>query len=82
VLSAVGNDDSLVTYHESEPFTTKGKHIDFSKAIRDLKHDPQVPPEEGIRRTVDWMRRYYHVETAARRGHQKGNARTVPLAGD
>jgi dTDP-glucose 4,6-dehydratase len=82
VLRAVGKDDSLVTYHEAEPFTTKVKHIDFSKAIRDLKHDPQVPPEEGIRRTVDWMRRYYHVETAARRGHQKGNARTVPLAGD
>jgi dTDP-glucose 4,6-dehydratase len=84
VLNAVGKDDSLVTYHEAEPFTTKVKHIDFSKAIRDLNHDPQVPPEEGIRRTVDWMRSYYRVDTAARRGHQKGRGteKTVPLAGD
>ena len=36
--------------------------IDFSKAIRDLKHDPQVPPEEGIRRTVEWMKDYYRIE--------------------
>jgi dTDP-glucose 4,6-dehydratase len=61
VLNAVGKDDSLVTYKEVEPFTTKVKHMDFSKATFDLKHDPQVPPEEGIKRTVDWMRRYYRI---------------------
>lgn len=61
VLHAVGKDDSLVKYHEAEPFTTKVKHMDFSKAIRDLKHDPKVPPEEGIMKTVDWMRQYYRV---------------------
>ncbi|BAZ98416.1 NAD(P)-dependent oxidoreductase [Methanothermobacter sp. EMTCatA1] len=62
VLEAVGIDDSIVTYKESEPFTTKVKTMDFSKAIRDLKHDPQVPPEEGIRRTVEWMKWYYRIE--------------------
>ena len=56
VLNAVGKGDSLVTYKEAEPFTTKVKRMDFSKATFDLKHDPQVPPEEGIKRTVDWMR--------------------------
>jgi len=61
VLKAVGRDSSLVTYKESEPFTTKVKHMDFSKAIRDLNHDPQVPPEEGIRRTVEWMKWYYRI---------------------
>jgi dTDP-glucose 4,6-dehydratase len=61
VLHAVGKDDSLVTYKEAEPFTTKVKRMDFSKAISDLKHDPQVPPEEGIKRTVDWMRSYYRL---------------------
>jgi dTDP-glucose 4,6-dehydratase len=59
VLHAVGKDDALVKYHEAEPFTTKVKHMDFSKAIRDLKHDPKVAPEEGIKRTVEWMRQYY-----------------------
>jgi dTDP-glucose 4,6-dehydratase len=61
VLNAVGKDDSLVTYKEAEPFTTKVKRMDFSKATFGLKHDPQVPPEEGIKRTVDWMRSYYRI---------------------
>ncbi len=60
VLKAVGMDDSLVTYNEAEPFTTKVKTIDCSKAIRDLRHDPKVPPEEGIKRTVEWMKSVYH----------------------
>ena len=62
VLEAVGRNDSIVTYSESEPHTTKVKRMDFSKAIRDLGHDPRVPPEEGIRRTVEWMKVYYGLE--------------------
>ena len=50
VLRAVGRDDSLVTYNEAEPFTTKVKTIDCSKAVRDLNHGPKVPPEEEIGR--------------------------------
>jgi len=61
VLKAVGRDDSIVTYKEAEPFTTKVKHMDFSKAVRDLKHDPKVTPEEGIKRTVEWMKKEYKL---------------------
>ncbi len=59
ILKEVGRDDSLVTYKEAEPFTTKMKTMNFSKAVRDLKHEPKVPPEEGIRRTVEWMKSIY-----------------------
>ena len=59
VLKAVGRDDSIVTYKEAEPFTTKVKQMDFSKAVRDLGHDPKVTPEEGIKRTVEWMKSIY-----------------------
>jgi len=64
LLKAVGKDDSIVTYKEAEPFTTKVKQMDFlnSKAVRDLKHDPKVTPEDGIRRTVEWMKSIYHRE--------------------
>ena len=62
VLEAVGVDDSLVTYKDAEPHTTQIKTIDCTKAIRDLKHDPKVPPEEGIRRTVEWMKWYYRMD--------------------
>ncbi len=68
VLSAVGRDDSLVTYKEAEPFTTQVKHMDFAKAVRDLHHHPRVPPEEGIRKTVDWMKAHYGVADNGRRG--------------
>jgi len=59
ILKAVGVDDSIVTYKNAEPHTTKVKHMDFTKAVKDLKHDPKVPPKEGIKRTVEWMRSYY-----------------------
>ncbi|MFW6119998.1 MAG: NAD-dependent epimerase/dehydratase family protein [Petrotogales bacterium] len=63
ILSACGKDDSIVTYKQAEPHTTKVKHIDFSKAIQDLKHNPKVHPEEGIQRTVDWMKWYYRLDS-------------------
>ncbi|MGF7119268.1 NAD-dependent epimerase/dehydratase family protein [Methanobacterium oryzae] len=62
VLDAVGIDDSIVTYKEAEAFTTKVKTMDFSKAIKDLKHDPQISPKEGIKKTVEWMKWKYRLE--------------------
>ena len=61
ILNAVGRDDSNVHYEKAEPFTTKVKHMDFSKAVRDLKHNPKVTPQEGIRKTVAWMKQHYRV---------------------
>ncbi len=59
ILSYLGKDDSLVTYQKGEPFTTQDKKLDCSKAIRDLKHSPEVPLEEGIPRTIEWMKAVY-----------------------
>lgn len=61
ILKAVGKDDSFVSYEKAEPFTTKIKTIDCSKAERDLNHNPKITPEEGIKRTVEWMRWYYQT---------------------
>ena len=47
---------------EAESFTTKVKTMDFSKAVKDLGHDPVVTPEEGIRRTVEWMKWFYRLQ--------------------
>ena len=60
VLDIIGIDDSLVNYQESEDHTTQVKTIDCSKAIKDLGHDPVVTPREGIKNTVDWMKKYYN----------------------
>ena len=61
VLRVVGRDDSLVEYKEAEAFTTIVKTVDFSKAIKDLDHNPVVGPEEGIRRTAEWMKDLYKL---------------------
>jgi dTDP-glucose 4,6-dehydratase len=61
VLKVTGKDDSLVEYKEAEAFTTKIKTVDFSKAIKDLNHNPVVDPEEGIRRTAEWMKDVYRL---------------------
>jgi dTDP-glucose 4,6-dehydratase len=62
ILKATGASPALVTYEEAEAFTTKVKTMDFSKAVKDLNHDPKVNPEEGIRRTVEWMKWYYRID--------------------
>jgi dTDP-glucose 4,6-dehydratase len=60
VLKNLGKDDSRVTYKEAEPFTTRVKHMDFSKIRRDLKHDPRIPIEKGIPITIEWMKKAYN----------------------
>jgi dTDP-glucose 4,6-dehydratase len=65
ILKILGKDDRLVTYKESEPFTTKDKVVDVSKAVRDLGHCPKVGLEEGIAKTLDWMKKIYLSEGEA-----------------
>ncbi|MGC9086887.1 MAG: NAD-dependent epimerase/dehydratase family protein [Thermoproteota archaeon] len=59
ILKTLGKDDSKVTYREAEPFTTKVKTPDSTKAKRDLNFKLTVPVEEGIRRTVEWFKNTY-----------------------
>jgi len=59
ILNYFGKDDSLVTYEDFEPFTTKKKVIDNSKAIKDLDHKPDTTPEEGIKKTAEWFKEKY-----------------------
>ena len=41
--------------------TTKDKIVDNSRMLRDFGSHPEVPFEEGIRRTIDWQRQVYGV---------------------
>jgi dTDP-glucose 4,6-dehydratase len=61
ILEYMGVDDSHVTYAQLEPMTTKDKVVDCSKARRDLEHDPAVPLEVGIPKTIHWMRSVYQA---------------------
>ncbi len=61
ILQTTGAASGLVDYREAEDFTTRAKIIDFSKARRDLNHDPQIDLGEGICRYVAWVRRVYDI---------------------
>lgn len=47
--------------HE-EKLTTKIKQVDISKSIRDLNHKSTFSLDEGIMRTIQWMKKYYLSE--------------------
>jgi len=59
VLQTTGASPSLAVYKGEEGFTTRVKIVDFSKARRDLKHDPKIDIYEGVRRYVAWARKIY-----------------------
>jgi len=59
ILDVTGADPSLANYLGEEAFTTRVKVVDFSKARRDLAHDPRVDIHEGIRRYVAWAKTIY-----------------------
>jgi dTDP-glucose 4,6-dehydratase len=59
ILDYLDKDDSRVEYKKAEPFTTRVKKIDSSKAAKDLGHDPRIPLEEGIPKTIEWMKTLY-----------------------
>ncbi len=59
VLESLGEDDSLVEYHDMEPATTLEKQVDISKAMRELKHQSTVNIREGIARTIEWQKKVY-----------------------
>ena len=55
-------DPALVDYREhGEVLTTKHKHVDASKSVRDLDHKNTVSLEEGVWETVQWMKEHYRL---------------------
>ena len=59
ILKNLEKDDSKVTYKEGEPFTTRVKNPDATKARKDLGFKLTIQPEEGLRRTVEWFKNLY-----------------------
>ena len=64
ILKNLNKDDSKVNYEEAEPFTTKIKTPDASKARKDLSFKLTIPPEEGMRRTVEWFKTLYEKQNS------------------
>jgi dTDP-glucose 4,6-dehydratase len=63
ILELLGKNDSKVCYKEAEPFTTRVKTPDSSKAKRDLDLKLTMPVEDGMKKTVDWFAKLYGKES-------------------
>jgi nucleoside-diphosphate-sugar epimerase len=62
ILRCLGKEaqrDNLIVVKHEEVLTTREKKVDCSKARRDLDLKVTVSLEEGIHRTLDWMKKVY-----------------------
>jgi dTDP-glucose 4,6-dehydratase len=59
IVKLTGANPALVQHKDAEIMTTKIKRVDNAKAVRDLGQVDSVSLEEGLRRTVEWMRSVY-----------------------
>lgn len=65
VLKTLGKDDSMVTYLPEDKHNVLNKKPDVSRAMRDLGHMPTVTLEEGVPKTIEWMRQVYGISSGA-----------------
>ncbi|HOX38174.1 MAG TPA: NAD(P)-dependent oxidoreductase [Candidatus Brocadiia bacterium] len=61
ILKTVGLDGSQVSFKDKDSNNVMSKRPDVSKAMRDLGHNPTVKVEEGLPRTLEWMRNVYEL---------------------
>lgn len=62
ILNCVGKDDSLVTYLPEDAHNTVNKRPDISLAKELLQHNPTITLEQGVPKTIEWMKRTYMGE--------------------
>jgi len=59
IWSYTGAPKDIIQYRDSEKLTTKIKKVDISLSVNELGHKQTVNLEEGIKLTIDWMKKYY-----------------------
>jgi dTDP-glucose 4,6-dehydratase len=59
ILERLKLDDRLVSYLPEDKHNIQNKRPDITRAAKVLGHNPTVVLEEGVARTLDWMRTVY-----------------------
>jgi dTDP-glucose 4,6-dehydratase len=59
ILKQIGRDDSLVNYLPEDRHNVQNKRPNIDKAKRAFGHNPTVTLEQGVPKTIDWMRSVY-----------------------
>ncbi len=65
ILRETGGDPGLVEYLPEDRHNVVNKRPAIELARRELGHNPRVTLEEGIPRTLDWLRRVYDLAPAS-----------------
>ena len=58
-----GASRDLIKYRKSEVLTTKVKKVSNELSIKELGHKETVSLQEGVKRTIEWMKDYYRLNT-------------------
>lgn len=61
IWTHTGASSELINYKDFEILTTKSKKVDIKKAVDDLGHKLTVPLDDGVKKTIDWMKEYYKI---------------------
>jgi dTDP-glucose 4,6-dehydratase len=59
ILDYTGADHSLVSYLTEDKHNVLNKKPDISKAKEAFGHDPKIPLEVGVPKTIEWMKSTY-----------------------
>ena len=60
ILNYTGANPKLVEYLPQDKHNVLNKRPDIQKAKEQFGHDPKVTLEEGVPKTIEWMRRVYN----------------------
>jgi len=61
ILECTGADPQLAEILPEDKHNVLNKRPDISKARKRLGHDPRITLEEGVPKTIEWMRGVYGV---------------------
>jgi len=59
IWNITGASRDLITYEKEEILTTKKKRVNIDLSVKELEYKNTVSLEEGIRKTIKWMKEYY-----------------------
>ena len=59
ILDYTGANSDLVDYLTEDKHNILNKRPDISKAKQQLGHNPRVTLEEGVPKTIEWMKEVY-----------------------
>jgi dTDP-glucose 4,6-dehydratase len=59
ILRYCGKTDKLVEYLPEDRHNVQNKRPDISKAMKTFGHNPKTTLEEGVPKTIDWMKHVY-----------------------